>query len=303
MDFESRDTLWASIVKSHDETADSSEPQCKLCLALEILKIAACPASCTDSKENLLHKLLPEVPPDCLDPHLAQIGSAPLVQKKISELETIILMQHQSYLSAIQALEIKVNTLLVKLDKLESQNKALKESLYISQAYTVDYTDRYVKYIDQIEFLKEKQREIMRFIDEINIKMDYNKELVLEMVSYGKLNDRVERIDNCVIEEYSKIDEMWSTLQGVRDSQIVLQSNQGLVKKYIQHCENIDKATETILSYHHQLLSLQTTIDSKLREMVKETKSEQIIGNTSEEYKNNVMELRKKTSECLLYSN
>ena len=69
----------------------------------------------------------------------------------------------------------------------------------------------------------------------------------------------------------------------------------------MQHCKNLDNATENILNYHHEIILSQKKIDYALQELLKGEKESK--AETSDEFRNKIIELRKKTNEYMLKVN
>ena len=303
MDFDSREALWTSFIRKSIDQSIQETSFCKTCAALEILKLSVCAGDCSECEINLLDHILPEVPKDALQTHLDTLHSNTHIFEKLMELEKKIPLYNENYTAQIDQLESKVNDLMEKLDQLLSENKNLKSKLLLAQAYSLEYKDTYTKCLNELEGLRKAQEGIEICMEKINQDITGNKELMVQVRSSLELEKKIDKLDDSVMDEYGKIDELWGEVQEMSTNQKKIENNHLEVKKYIIHCQNLDKATETVLEYHYDIMSFMKNIDSKVQEMLKVIKSENSIEVTSDEYRNKVMELRKKTNECLLNSN
>lgn len=299
MDFDSRETLWASFIKPETNQSVDCESICKTCAALEMLKLSLCAGNCNDCEKNLLTQIFPDVAEKTIRPHLENLKANFLIFSKLEELEKKVPIYNENYLEKIENLELKVCDLVQRLEKLLFENKNLKTKLLWAQACNSEYKEKYEDCLKEVEKVRESQKEVEKFMESIGKDVDENGEVLRELKKAADLEEKIEKLDDKVIDEYGKIDEIWGEIQEISAAQKKIENSHEEVKKYIVHCKNLDCATETILEYHHSAISFLKVIDSKMQEMLKTIRIDKFLEVTSEEFKNNVMQLRKQTESLL----
>ena len=301
MDFDSREALWASFINKEEQSVDQETSYCKICTGLEILKLSVCRGNCGDCEKNLIELIFPDTPTEILEYHLNSLRSNMCIYPKLLELEKKIPFYNESYTRIIEELDNKISNLSENLEDLFAENKSLKIKLILAQEYSLEYKEKYEKYLNEIQNVKKNQEIILWNIEEISKGILSNKDIILEIKKMISLDEKIERLDNFVIEEYNKVDELWENVQKIKNAQKKVESNHNEIKAHMQHCKNLDNATENILNYHHEIILSQKKIDYALQELLKGEKESK--AETSDEFRNKIIELRKKTNEYMLKVN
>ena len=206
MDFDSREVLWTHFITKLDESITPSLQTCKICIALEILKLASCAENCSNCETNLFSIIFKEIPAETLAPHLNTIKLNVTTHQKLEELEQKI--PCVDFIQIIEKLDSKANFLTSELEKLNKENRKMKEKLLFAQACAFEYKEKYENFLEEAENILKNQQKIQGFVQEIGENIFFNRELLFEIQNSIDLNKKVEKLDNLIIEEYSTIDEL-----------------------------------------------------------------------------------------------
>lgn len=302
MDFEARDSIWATLQVKSPITEDSSNTLCKVCIALEIFKLAVCAGDCNQCESNLLSTLTEIIPQNLIDPHLSAIKSSVGVRFKLEELEKKLPMYVERQQSSFNILNKKVEMLAAVAEKLRLENLSLKDKILMWQLTWMELQEKNEKVKNELGEIKAFQSQLMKTVQSYLSDSKVLWEVVNEYMRGKSMEIKVSELDDLVIEEITKMDYLWEDVKNLKEAQDSLKSELEDLKKIGKHCYNLDLAVEQVLECNFKAYDLQKIIETRLQELGEYLGIKQIeIAN--EEYRNKVLELRKKTSECFLKPN
>ena len=302
MDFEARDSIWATLQAKSPTTEDSSDKLCKVCIALEIFKLAVCAGDCKQCECNLLSTLTETIPENLIEPHLAAIKSTVGLGFKLEEMEKKLPMYVERQQAAFNVLIKKVEMLTAVAEKLRLENLSLKDKIQMWQVALMESQAKSEKFKNEVSEIKAFQGQLLETVQNYLSDSKILWEAVNEYLSMKNMEKKVSELDDLVIEEISKMDHLWDDVKKMKEAQENLKSELEVLKKIGKNCCNLDLAVEKVLECNFQAYDLQKIIETRLQQLGDYLGIKQIeIAN--EEYRNKVLELRKKTNECFLKPN
>ena len=302
MDFESRNTIWSTLQANTSLSEDSTNKLCKVCMALEIFKLAVCAGDCNQCEDNLLSILTESIPEKFIQNHLLSIKSNTYLSFKLEEIEKKLPMYIERQQSVVSVLSKKVEMLASAAEKLRLENLNLKDIVLKWQTGWLASQEKTEKLKREIIEIKAFQGELMKTIQNYFNDSKVLWEVVGEYMKGSSMENKVSALDDAVIEEMAKIDQLWEEVRNLKESHEKLEKNVKDLTQVRKHCYNLDQTAEKIQSYSTKACENQKLIETRLQQLTEYLGIKQ-IEKANEEYRVKVQELRKKTSECLLKPN
>ena len=302
MDFESRDFIWANFQNSVNSSINESN-LCSTCVAFEILKIAVCPGDCNKCEGNLITLLQETIPENIIKSHLDHIKVVLAQNSLLEELEKKLPLYSEKFRVENSRIERRVDDLMSVCEKLQQENDRLRDRVRILQISYLKSEDMREKVENEMRKVKTIQSKIEKSVQEYFEESRVVWETVAEFFCFEKIGKRVDRLDDRVIEEYAAIDKVAEGLNDVVLRFEKVKDEQESVKVDMKHCKNLDCAVEQVMEFHHKIYDLNKKIDKGIKDLETNLANSNDIEKANEEYKMKVLELRRKTSECLLKPN
>lgn len=302
MDFESRDTIWSTLQAEPSLSEDSTNKLCKICMALEIFKLAVCAGDCHQCENNLLSILTESIPENLIQSHLHSIKSNTNFSYKLEEIEKKLPMYVERQQSAMSSLSKKVEILNSAAEKLRAENLNLKDIVLKWQMCWIASQEKNEKLKQEIIEVKAFQGELMKTIQNYFSDSKVLWEVVAEYMKGNIMEKKVSALDDAVIEEIAKMDQLWEEVKILKETQEKLEKDSKDLANIGKHCHSLDQAADKVHAYSFKACEQQKIIETRLQELTEYLGIKQ-IERANEEYRVKVQELRKKTSECLLKPN
>jgi DNA repair exonuclease SbcCD ATPase subunit len=300
MDFESRDFLWTTFQNEVNKSVSQSTGLCKTCIALEILKLSVCAGDCLSCEENLFSLFEDLVTPTHLNSHLKSLKQAILQSSQIEELEKKLPLYQESQNSVVSLIEQKVQTLEGLSEKLAIENKELKKKISLLQGNWMESLEVLQKFDLEIQTVKKIQKEIERKVQRYFEESRIIWEAVVESFKFQDFQNKVEKIDDKLLEEFQVIDQLAEDVKIITDRVEDVKSDQKELKDFNKHCANLDYAVEQVLEFHHKIYDLNKSAEEKLKGLNENFEDYVKIEKVNAEYKSSLLHMRKQTSETFL---
>lgn len=302
MDFESRDFIWANFQNSVNSSTNEAN-LCNTCIAFEILKIAVCPGDCNKCEGNLITLLQETIPENTIKSHLDNVKVVLAQNSLLEELEKKLPLYSEKFRADNDKIERRVDELMNVCEKLQLENSKLRDRIRILQISYLKSEDMREKVEIEMRKVKKIQSGIVKSVQEYFEESRIVWETVAEFFTFEKIRERIDGLDDRVIEEFAAIDKVAEGLNDVVLGFEKVKDEQDSVRIDMKHCKNLDGAVEQVMEFHHKIYDLNKKIDKGIKDLEINLANSNDIEKANEEYKMKVLELRRKTSECLLKPN